>query len=274
MRQSILASNIFLSEQVPPAEEGKLAHVICRTYAVLACVLGLVMQFTISQMNRVETEREVLEQLRHLEQQQHSISKETVETINLKCHDLKYQIAALEHIDNPNERKATIEELKQSVDVYDTILRSGNETLDLVLMEKNLLGQKYKVKLSCMADGSRMSFLSGSDIYSLFGNALDNAFECVLREEECHRIITLRVMAVGQMLNIHMDNYCSQKLEFRDGLPITTKEDARFHGFGTRSMRQIAQRYGGVVCMSWEDERFNLDILIPIPTPENGSDKM
>lgn len=263
---AILASSVVLSELVPAAGGGGFteAHVVCRVYAILACVLGLFMQFSVSWMNRMETERTVLEQLLHMEQQQHNMTKETIDIINMKCHDLKYQIAALEHMDSSAQR-VSIEELKRSVDVYDSTVKSGNDTLDLVLTEKSLICQKYHIKFSCILDGAQLYFMKSSDIYSLFGNALDNAIESVLQAEEPKRIITLRVVSIGQMLMIHMDNYCAVPLEFKDGLPVTTKGDARFHGFGTRSIRYIAGLYSGDTRMSWESEQFSLDILLPIP---------
>jgi hypothetical protein len=261
---AVLLSSVVLSEQVPPSGEGALlsAHIVCRLYAILACAFGLFTQFGISRMNRLETEQAVLAQLAQLERQQQRVSQESIDMINLKCHDLKYQIAALEHMENPAQRQATIQELKNSVDIYDSVVKSGNDTLDLVLTEKSLLCQKHQIKFSCMLDGKALSFLDSADLYSLFGNALDNAIECVLQAPPEKRIITLRIFPIQEMVMVHMDNYCPRPVQFaEDGMPITSKAERQLHGFGTRSIRRIAQRYGGEVRMSYEEQRFDLDIL-------------
>lgn len=51
---------------------------------------------------------------------------------------------------------------------------------------------------------------------------------------------------------------------FRDGVPVTTKADAGSHGFGTRSMRGIVERHGGVLTFGCEDGIFHVDALLPM----------
>ena len=48
-------------------------------------------------------------------------------------------------------------------------------------------------------------------------------------------------------------------------MPQTTKGDEANHGFGTRSMRQIAERYGGSFAAAAEDGTYRVDALIPLP---------
>ena len=63
------------------------------------------------------------------------------------------------------------------------------------------------------------------DICSIFGNALDNAIECVEKfEEKDKRIIRLQVFAQNQFLIICLENYCdNHNLQLEEGLPGTTR---------------------------------------------------
>lgn len=238
--------------------------IICRLYGVIACALGLFMQFNISRGNQLEHDNEMLEYMLHLEKQQHEMARENIDIINIKCHDLKYQIAALENMDSRDQRRKSIEELERSVMIYDSLIQSGNDAFDLILTEKSLICKKYRIKFSYIVDGEKLNFMEVSDICSLFGNALDNAIESVIPAAEERRIISLRVTSEGEMLLIHLENYCTQPPSFEDGLPVTTKEDKEFHGFGTRSIRYIIGRYGGDVSMSVSEDRFSLDILFSL----------
>ena len=113
-----------------------------------------------------------------------------------------------------------------------------------------------------MADGRKLSFLRTEDLCSLFGNAIDNAVEAAEQvpvPEE--RIVTLDVSSRGNILTIHVENPCAAPPVFEDGLPVTTKEDRDYHGFGMRSMRRSAETYGGVMTAGWEDGIFSLDFL-------------
>lgn len=257
---TVLGSSVVLSIFVDAIGVPE-AVVICRLYAAVACTLGLVMQFSISHSNRLETDNQILEYMLRQEKQQHEMAKENIDIINIKCHDLKYQIAQLEAIDDRAQRQDSIRELEQSVMIYDSMAETGCDALDLVLTEKSLICEKHKIKFSSMVDGARLNFLAASDIYALFGNALDNAIESVCKAEEDRRIISLKVSAEKQMLFIHLDNYCAEPPKFVEEFPVTTKDNDLFHGFGTRSIRYIVQCYHGDVKMSWSDHFFHLDIL-------------
>lgn len=234
--------------------------VVCKGYAVICCVMLLLTQFGFFRQNRLKHENELMEQLFKIEKEQHEVSKET---INIKCHDLKHQIAALKDMDNA-QRKSSIAELEKSVLIYDSMVKTGNDALDVLLMEKSLICEKYKINFSYIIDGKKLSMFSTPDVYSLFGNALDNAIEQVIKEDEDKRLISLRVKAENEMLFIHMDNYCSDNVEFTDGLPLTSKPDKTIHGFGTKSIEYIVKKYKGDFNMKLKDKRFNTDILLPL----------
>ena len=48
---------------------------------------------------------------------------------------------------------------------------------------------------------------------------------------------------------------------FKNGLPVTTKGSTDYHGYGTRSIRHIAERYGGRAVFSCQDGWFSARIL-------------
>ena len=189
------------------------------------------------------------------------MNRATVEVINRKCHDLKHQISALRGMSGA-DREKSISELENAILLYDNLAQTGNSDLDIVLAEKTLLAEKRGVKLQCIADGQRLNFMRAEDICSLFGNALDNAIEAAAQAEPPEtRIVALNVSARGNVLTVHVENPCLTAPEFSDGLPLTTKVDTDYHGFGMRSMRYVAEKYGGVLTTRGEDGVFLLDAL-------------
>lgn len=51
-----------------------------------------------------------------------------------------------------------------------------------------------------------------------------------------------------------------------DGLPVTTKDNRSYHGFGTRSIQRITKKYQGLMSIHTDRDIFHLDIVIPIPS--------
>ena len=66
------------------------------------------------------------------------------------------------------------------------------------------------------------------------------------------------------MLLIHIHNQCSAAPTFKDGLPVTTKGDTRYHGYGMRSVRYLVDKYRGEMRATWENGVFSVDLLLPM----------
>ena len=237
--------------------------VLLRTLFITCDVMGLCLLFGIQERSKLKEEKEILQQIMAKEAKNYELSKKTVEMINIKCHDLKHQIAAIREMPQ-EEQKANLDEIEEQVMIYNALAKTGNAALDVILTSKAMLCEKYKIFLNYMADGEKINFIDTLDIYSLFGNALDNAIEAVNHVEKEKRIIYLRLNTQGNFLSIHIENYCKTPLVFKNGLPKTTKKDEEgYHGYGLKSIAYITDKYHGVMKTSIRDEMFCLDITIP-----------
>lgn len=262
---AILLTAIIISvlvDQVGAGNSRLLQNVFCKLYAFICSMLAIFMAYFMSRQNRILRENEIMENMLHNMSEQQKLSRETINIINIKCHDLKYRISKISQIEDAGHQKEYIESVKGALAIYDNIFQTGNEALDLVLTEKSLLCSEYNIKLSSMVDGSVLNFMNTTDVYALFGNLLDNAIECVMKEtDEEKRIISLSVNRKNQGSYIHAENYCNEPVVFEDGLPVTTKKDKDYHGFGVRSIRYLVDKYKGTVLMREEEKRFLVDIM-------------
>lgn len=246
-------------------------NALYRAYSMLCCIFALLFQFGVFQRGQLadkasalERDNAILEQLLNQEKKQQILTAETIELINMKCHDLKHQITALRNM--PSEaREHSISDIEKAIMVYGDIAKTGNHALDIVLTEKGLICEKHKVRFTYMVDGEKLSFMDAVDISSLFGNAIENAIHSVTTEEEDRRIIRLNVAEKKSFLHIHCENYSGRQVEFKDGLPVTDKADTKQHGFGAKSISYIAKKYGGSMMMAQENNLFVLDVLMPLP---------
>lgn len=234
-------------------------------YQLICCILLLTVQFGIFDRSLIEQEHAVMEQMHQEKEQQYKLSQENIDIINRKCHDIKHQLSLLRNTHTQAEQDKGLLEMEQAVMIYDTTVQTGNEILDTLLTEKSLQCEQHQISMSCIVDGGLLQFMDHTDLYSLFGNALDNAIECVLNESKENRIISLSVARQASCVLVSLDNYCGASVRFKDGLPLTTKENNGYHGFGTRSIQYVAQKYGGTVVMKYfeGEKRFSLTILFP-----------
>lgn len=260
-----LLVDIVLNSVLIYAEVDFVASVVNYVTNLLCCILLLYGQFGLLLTKELKDELQTVQQLWNQYREQYAALKENIEIINMKCHDMRHQIREIGKSKSLN--KETIAEIENSIKLYDATVKTGNEVLDTILTEKSLLCYRNGIVLTCVADGSLLDFMSAPDLFSLFGNALDNAIEAVKKiDDRDKRIIGLRIHSVGQLVTVNLKNSFEGEVEFdENGFPKTTKEDKNYHGFGLKSIRYVVEKYYGSVAVQVEEENFNLNILVPIP---------
>lgn len=258
---SFLGQNIFINETVD------YSHVKYQgaIFDFFNCMLILVVQYSVFRISTLIKEKEIIKQLLYERKKQYKLSKENIDIINHKCHDMKHQLQALKHV-KEEELDKYIAEVESSIMIYDKVIKTENEVLNTILSEKSLYCEKHHINLTCIVDANQLDFMSTLDIYALLGNALDNAIESVSRhKDEDKRVISFTISANESFLCIQTNNYFEGDMHIVDGLPVSTKKNPAYHGFGIKSMKHLAEKYGGTLCTSLENRIFLLQIVIPIP---------
>ena len=239
--------------------------VSCRLVHLLLCVLVLAFEYEALYSRRLGEEVATIERIMEDEKAQYQLSRDTIEAINIKCHDIKHQIRELG--DGYAVDPKAIDEMARKVSIYDAGIRTGNEPLDVILTEKSLACEREGITMGCIADGSALAHLDASDIYSLMGNALDNAIEAARDvRDPSKRSISLVIRRRASMAVIHVENYFEGAVALNaNGLVKTTKKDPTAHGYGMKSMRFIAERYGGTLHARTQGNVFHLNVILPAP---------
>ena len=209
--------------------------------------------------SRVQVDMEIMDQVLHEERKQYQRMKENMDIINMRCHDLRHQ---LDHVAG-RLTDQEIETLRGAMDFYDSNIKTGCEVLDVVLHTCQLAAREDGIEITCLADGSCLSFIRTRHLYSLFSNALGNAMEAVRKlSDPAKRTIGITVERREGNAVIEVTNYYEGAAPREGG---TTKGDKHRHGFGTMSMRYIAESYGGTLQVQTGSGIYMLVITIPIP---------
>ncbi|MFN7252966.1 MAG: ATP-binding protein [Anaerobacillus sp.] len=214
---------------------------------------------------RVKHELKAVHNILQNQYTQYQQSKESIEIINYKYHDLKNQIIALRAEEDPEKRNAYLTEMENEIKSFEAQHKTGNHVLDTLLASKSLYCIKNGITLTCVADGTLLKDMDVIDICTIFGNALDNAIEYeqqIIEDEK--KLIHVSLFAQKGFLMIRFENYFEGDLKLEGDLPTTTKEDTYYHGYGLKSIRYTVQKYGGVVNVDQKENWFELKILIPI----------
>lgn len=228
-------------------------------YAIVCCVLALFIQFNLYYMFALVNENKAIKIIREEEKKQYEISKSTIELINIKYHDLKRRLSSIGEL-----TQEEMQSIRDTLQLWDTQFKTGNEVLDVILTENSLRHRQDDVEITFMGNGETLSFMNVADIYSLFGNAIENAIEAVLKIENSEKkVIGMSIESKGDLIFINVTNYFDGQIEIRDGLPVSSKEgEDGFHGFGLKSIKLIAEKYHGEMKIAIKDDQFHLNVWL------------
>lgn len=224
--------------------------------SMLTAVLALALDLGMSKNKQLSGEMEELNRIINEGKRQYEYEKTNIEMINVKCHDLKHQLAAMKG----KIYEEQIEELTNVINIYDSSVKTGNEALDVVLTQKNFYCGQHGIRLTCLLNGKNYDIIPRHELYAVFNNAIDNAIEAVEKIEEEKRVISVTESVSGDLVTVRVENYFAGELELNEGLPVSGKS-GEGHGFGVKSIKMIAEKYGGGISVSRENDKFVLDIF-------------
>lgn len=213
---------------------------------------------------RVKHELEAIQNILQSQYTQYQHSKESIDLINFKYHDLKNHIIALKAEKDPEKRQSFLEDMEEEIKSFEAQNKTGNQVLDTLLTTKQMYCIKNDIILTSVADGTLLDGFDVTDICTIFGNALDNAIEYVLKlDDHEKRLIHTTLVGERGFTMIRFENYFEGSLKFQNDLPDTTKRDKLNHGYGLKSIQHTVKKYDGIVDVSQRKNWFELKILIP-----------
>lgn len=227
--------------------------------SMVCCFFVLAFQFKLLDNKNLQEEVDDAYRLLREERKQYLQSKNNVELINERVHDLKHQIRAI--VENESLKEEVVDEMENAIRVYDSKVKTGNDVLDTILTEKSLECSSKNIKITCLLDGKALSFIDEIDLYTFFGNAIDNAIESVVKLEDEKRIISLTAKQKGNTVSLVLENYTENSIIKNDDGTIKSSKDTPFHGYGMKSMEAITEKYHGNLTYAIENGVFSLYAL-------------
>lgn len=264
-----ISNGIFQHAIMPLTTIEKYTYVVisvqyfCAFTSVVFSIFVLFLLFLFYKISYIRQEENMLLYLQSEKEKQYEFSRQTIDVINQKCHDLKRQIQAL-RFSKDSERDKLYQETQEAADFFNYIVKTDNEMLNTILTEKGLLCHNQKIRLTCTVNSCCFNRISVVDLYTIFSNALDNAIECVEKyDEEGKKIISVHISQIGSMNCIMIENYCEEELNYQDGQLMTSKIDKDYHGFGVKSIQMLVKKYNGDTRIEYSNHTFCIQIMLP-----------
>lgn len=248
-----------------PLENEQLTAAIPITLAI-TCLLALTMQITVVGQLQAEIEKRKAQQSQWLmeqRQQQFLISKASADALRRNYHDLKNILLYLEQASNKDEIREYTRRVMGEIKPFETLVQTGNETMDILLGEKLSLCQSEDISCTVDVEGVLFDFVNPLELCTIVGNAMDNAIEASLKlENPAQRRILVKSARRGDYSLFSVRNACVDSI---DPSLHTTKPNPEEHGYGLSNIRRAAEVYNGEVSCQQSDGTFLLTVLLLRP---------
>lgn len=178
-------------------------------------------------------------------------------------HDFHHHLQALKgqlEAGEVDRAMAYITELDKSLQGVDTLLKTGNVTVDAILSAKIAQAKAEGISVTLQANLPGDLTFSDLELSIMIGNLLDNAIEAC-RNAEGERFLRISLRMKGNMLYFYLLNSAGKKQAKVGSLFKTGKAGA--HGFGLHRAEAILRQHGGWVKYNSEDGAFTSEFLVP-----------
>lgn len=174
-----------------------------------------------------------------------------IEEMNGLRHDFKRQLIGLYSLAGASVSQALtekyIDEVIESVDSIQSF--EYIESLPLRVITNSTYNKCNRKGIDFLIDVrySKFDFMSFPDIYSFFSNALDNAIEACdsMTDTSAKKYISLTIAHKNDMLLVQICNSYGIKPKRIENGFLSIKRHAGYHGFGTKNIWKIANKYQG-----------------------------
>lgn len=231
---------------------------------VFELVIGFAMFFAYVYMgirSRKRSDERISAALLENERKQYEALKRSTDGMRAQLHDLKYVVRSIRSGDASGIDIGSISNL---TDALESSYNTGCAALDIILGDAKRMFDGKDIQFSCSTADVRADFIESCDLFSLLGNAFDNAAEYLVGLEAEKRYVTFVAKTVGSFLFLEVSNYYEGDGDVRIGMS-STKRDKLAHGYGTVNMKRVAEKYGGSLSIAAHDGELCVSATVPLP---------
>lgn len=189
-------------------------------------------------------------------------------------HDIRHHLNIIGML-NREGKQAELTEYLRQYEVFCEELEprefSGWPSLDNLLLYYMELAENSRISVETdILPFSRRPALDVIDLSIMIGNLMENALESC-RQSGVQNYIRIWIRLTDASLLIYIENSCPTDVPdthgFTDGSHLLSGKLASGHGYGLKSIRHIAEKYGGSAEFSKNGDHFTSRIVLNTTTP-------
>lgn len=266
----------FSFDWMIPSQTGSIRMynvVISSSFWILE-LLAYYMFYVISKEYGENLELLAMQRKAETDREMYLATKTIYEEMSAMRHEIKnhdtYMRALLEKGDYKKMGEFLMSSQNDSSEFYQYV-NCGNIVVNTIVNYEASLAKAHGIALKAgIVIPSKLPFRE-TELCSLLFNLLNNAIEACSAGHFEHPVIRLNMSQKGAYLFINVQNPVDDSIPAEERLKLgTTKENKRLHGFGTKVISMIVEKYNGHIRYTMQDGIFTADVMLELKEGEDG----
>ena len=237
----------------------KALYTLLCTVTGLLCAVQVVAEFIRIAFSR-QRQMIALQSRSQQAQEQYRQAQESLRNVSAFLHEWKNHVAVLWTLTQKQDLDAIhdyLSHLDGQLEQLSPKVHAANPTVNTILQRVAAQTQELGIAFRVSAVLPESLSIDEGDLCGFLFNLLDNALEAAAKVPHGEIICSLQIRQ--QYLSIRCENtYDGTVHTDSAGNLLTTKDDPAEHGFGLMKMRSIAEKYGSVLDVSYDKNRFTV----------------
>lgn len=212
-------------------------------------------------------EIEIENQKNEIDMQYLELLEKKNEAMQIMVHDYKNHIQAINSMTSSPDIKEYLNAMLGEIHQYNRTGKTKNRLLDVIISKYIDICDKNNINFEIDIVSDNLAFIKNNDLSALFNNILDNAVEATVKSQK--KYINLHITnTLNSYHKIIITNSCDDTPNSINGKLITTKDKKSVHGFGTKSILRIVNKYQGEMQWEYNDSANEFKVIILIPSEQ------
>ena len=218
--------------------------------------------FMILKEKNMRMEQYIVAKKQKIQRENQYVVKDIQENVCQLKQNIQADTDALNDAWNVDEIKEKIDEaLEKYKWAYETKI-CENKVVDAILLNKLTLAKEKNIPMYIQAILPVELKMDDLDIVSLFSNLIDNAMEANESLPRESRFISVTSGVFANVLYVAVENQKEKGKRIHFGSGHTSKEDVLYHGYGTKIIRRIVERYEGHIQVVDLEDRVKVQLYM------------
>ena len=208
------------------------------------------------------------------QQQVHAIQERMEEVeqfyhgIRQMKHEMKNHLTNIKGLvrnGNYEDIEQYIEQMDESMNVFEITIKTGNTVTDVIVNDKQKAAEKQGIRFQSEFSYPKSDGYNAYDIGVIINNLLQNALEACENMTEGKKYIYLSGRQKKKFYLINVKNSFEGEVTFdtKTNLPLSTKgKDISLHGIGLSNVKREVDKYMGDVDIRAKKNEFSVTVLL------------